>query len=278
MEVKKMKKRNWVLVTLVVLVVVVAMFLFGFVPTRYPKLQWPVVLRWPVKGWVGLWATPEPIGELVEGEVMPDPTEEPEVEKPPARLTDEEVARRCAEGNLGSLTVGRVFYPCPQDERPEVPALPEKVPPSVLALKYDEEGCQDQVAFSDCLSGQAELAAHPVRRAQEAVWNAADDKAAQEAMAAAVKAVQDMASETGAERHEADPLELDFGTTYLVWCSNAAEAEVPADVAMPLRPDHLGWGQLYVWAPPAHYEDAPDPSLTTFSGCVDSDFWAVALR
>lgn len=152
-------------------------------------------------------------------------------------------------------------------------------PAAQPVLKYDEEGCVDQEDYSDCLTeGQVELASWPVRRAQEAVWGAATNEEAQAAMAEAMVAIQQMGASVGAVTFEGDPLELDFGTTYLVWCSNASEAEVPADVAMPLRPDHLGWGQLYIWVPPAHYADAPDPSLRSFSDCVDSKFWAVALR
>jgi hypothetical protein len=83
-----MKARH-VLLALVVLGIIMGAFLLGVVPTRYPKLQSPVSLHWPFRGWAYIWAPsgvsgaeaaeePEPAERIVETVVV---TQTVEVEK-----------------------------------------------------------------------------------------------------------------------------------------------------------------------------------------------------
>lgn len=237
-----------------VTLIVAAVVLFGVVPTRVPHLQLPVTFRSPVAGWTQLWASPA-------------------LAAPPKAVADPKDTGPAVEEDKAVEEPAAAEAPAPKTAGDAAPAEVEQP----IGLKYDEEGCE-AADFSDCLSEGQELASWPVRRAQEGVWGAADNEAAQQAMVDAIVKIQQMSAAAGAEMHEGDPLELNFGSTYLVWCSNAEGSQVPADVALPLTPTHLGWGQIYIWAPPAHYEQAPDPSRFTFSGCEGSEFWAVALR
>ncbi|HYD35311.1 MAG TPA: hypothetical protein VD999_04550 [Vitreimonas sp.] len=141
----------------------------------------------------------------------------------------------------------------------------------IVALGYDEQG-------RGLAAGQSTLAAIFVRQAQSGVWDAGSNEAAQNAMVAAIQAIQTQAAVANATRLEGAELTLPFQTTWLVWCSNASRVSTPADVAYPLKADHLGWGQIFIWSPASHYDLPPDPSLRSFSGCEGGVFWAVALQ